>query len=518
MWALYLRYIMMTVVGLLIVTSMVILLVAAFLLKGKHDLGLGFENECTDYYFEKERGDYIASQEYEKVVKTLFLISLLLLGICYLLVLLGLILMIAIYTFINWGDIGFGSPLDLTLFGKLESPKIIKIFTLIIIGIIVAALIVFKVFWILSIAQYKTYANSKIKFSVSPFANGTTPSVFLRNQLITMGITLVLTLFMYLTMFRDIETARGYSITFLIILGIVIVLIPFVSYYIHRFDSTIKSYLTKIQQVAKSPNLDNQDLLKQRRDKYHSTIPDTSIIQKNNVENGYEYLMHSKQFSNTRSIEIPGSFLNYVLPAYRSGRFLATLKERVSGFYNKRLLSGKSPIDYSTNDIDGSDFKELREYLNMKKVNDDREAFIKVINIDILKQPTTDKTAFLNSKALNPVTIQNQKDLEAIRDNKDIETTINGYYTRAKGIVYSIAFIAFYLVYHGMYSSLKDKYLHLWALFILAMILVVALIGFVFIKNSFYTVPIKPITPTVVPKPTSPSIIGGSNPPGTSVS
>ena len=499
MWALYLRYIMMTVIGLLIVTSMVILLVAAFLLKGKHDLGLGFENQCDDYYFEKERGDYIASQEYEKIVKTLFMISLLLLGICYLLVLFGLVLMIVIYLIVNWGDIGFGSPLDLTLFGKFESPKVIKIFTLIIIGIIVATLIVFKFFWIFSIAQYKTYANSKLKFSVSPFANGTTPSIFLRNQLITMGITIALTLFMYLTMFRDIETARGYSVTFLAILGIVIILIPFVSYYIYKFDSTIKSYLTKIQQIAKSPNLDKQELLKQRRDEYHRTIPDKSIIQKSNVEDGYEYLMHSKQFSNTRGIELPASFLNYVLPAYRSGRFLDILKEKVSGFYNNRYIwLAKNPgadIAYSNtypiNNDDSNDFKELINYLNMTKVDSETDKFLQVINDNILKKPSN-KAMFDNSKALNPVTIQNQKDLEALRDNKDIETTINRYYTRAKGIVYSIAFIAFYLVYHGMYSALKDKYLHLWALFILALILVVALIGFVFIKNSFYTVPIKP--------------------------
>lgn len=485
MWAVTFKYLLMTIIGLAIVVSLLLLLVCAFILKGKHDLGVGFETQCTNYYYERERGDFLASEEYEKIVRLLFFITIILLSACYLLVTIISIFMIIIYTYLNWSDIGYGGAVEYNFFGKIKQNPRILIFTLFIIGIVLGGLITCFILWIYSIIYYKTYANSKIKFSVSPFAKGTTPSVFIRNQLIFIIVTLLTALFLHLTMFNSNENVKGISSVIVITLLIVLVLLPFISYYIHKFDNSIQTYLTKLKDDTnfKLTYLDEL-LLKSRESDFYKYNPPNNLLESSDVKYKEMYLMHISRDYSLRDIVIPESVKSYLLYVYSSTNDEYLIKQKFAGFYNARheeIKDRSINLNYDVNSLFESDnFNKIKVFLNMHKVNNNKSDFVNIINRDILQNPSFDL-----SKRINPLTIADQEALEKLRNDKTIENTIGSYYNRSKIIVYTISFLALYIVYHGLYGVLQEKHLQTWAMILVILIIAVLIVGFVLMKSQW---------------------------------
>ena len=487
MWTETLKYLLMTIVGLTLVVSLLMLLVAAFILKGKHDLGVGFEEQCSDYYYERERGDFLAAEEYEKIVKKLFYITIVLLSSCYLLVTFVAILLVSVFTYLNWRDIGFGGAVEYTFFNKITQNPGIFIFTMLIIILIVGIFGTGIGLWIYSIVHYKTYANSKIKFSISPFANGTTPSVFIRNQLIIILATLLCTIFLQATMFYSNETTKGMNQVIIITLCILTVLIPFISYYIHKFNNSIQSYLTTLKDTSSFKTLrENPSLLRTRYSELEPYLPSSGIVESSKVADPYMYIMHTRNNYNVKDIVIPDSFKEYLLYVYTTDRYANLIKERLLGFYIARhqvMRGTPADLEYKNYNelIASNNFIQIKDFLNMRKVTDKKQAFVNTINNDILKNASV----FNIPRQINPMTLEDQAKLDALRNNTILKDTIGSYYNRSKIIVYTISFIALYIVYHGLYGVLQEKHLQTWAMVLVILIIAVLIYGFVAMKSQW---------------------------------
>ena len=83
------------------------------------------------------------------------------------------------------------------------------------------------------------------------------------------------------------------------------------------------------------------------------------------------------------------------------------------------------------------------------------------------------------------MTLEDQAKLDALRNNTILKDTIGSYYNRSKIIVYTISFIALYIVYHGLYGVLQEKHLQTWAMVLVILIIAVLIYGFVAMKSQW---------------------------------
>lgn len=259
---------------------------------------------------------------------------------------------------------------------------------------------------------------------------------------------------------------------FMFIIGcmaILTIFIPVITADIFKFKTDINDYYynkvvgddtntlnTKIKDTYLSnPLLENHLRINIQRLKRTKELP---VIDEEYKKELYKYVMHGMNMAELRNIVIPEELLVNINSKYLKGENIIVLKNDLLGYYNGGKVSTVSKYFKDNNN----------KYINNIK---DDTALEALLNVYVRNNDTY--------KINNNIPSDIRKIMQELRQNTQMEETVDAYYRKIGTITIILFILGFYLIFHRIYDE-SDIFRQVVSLIMIILMIIVGFFGWFF--------------------------------------